>query len=60
MLARKNESNALVSNTIVLGEDSLDEDVVDLGEDSLDEDEEDNILYIRFDRVARDGDISPR
>ncbi|KAG5582894.1 hypothetical protein H5410_053521 [Solanum commersonii] len=48
VLARKNESSALVLNTI------------DLGEDSLDEDEEDNMLDICFDRVARDGDISPR
>ncbi|KAH0656529.1 hypothetical protein KY285_031411 [Solanum tuberosum] len=72
VLARKNESNALVSNTIDLGEysfdedrvdlgeDSLDEDGVDLGEDSLDKDEEDNMLDICFDRVAREGDISPR
>ncbi|KAG5598535.1 hypothetical protein H5410_029905 [Solanum commersonii] len=72
VLARKNESSALVSNTIDLGEDSLDEDGVDLGddsldedgvdlgEDSLDEDEEDNMLDICFDRVAREGDISPR
>ncbi|KAG5630697.1 hypothetical protein H5410_002414 [Solanum commersonii] len=36
VLARKNESSTLVSNTIDLGEDSLDEDGVDLGEDSLD------------------------
>ncbi|KAG5608542.1 hypothetical protein H5410_019823 [Solanum commersonii] len=43
-----------------LSEDSLDEDGVDLGEDSLDEDEEDNMLDICFDRVAREGDISPR
>ncbi|KAG5622811.1 hypothetical protein H5410_008029 [Solanum commersonii] len=43
VIARKNESSALVSNTIDLGEDSLDEDGVDLGEDSLDEDEEDNM-----------------
>uniref|UniRef100_M1E050 NB-ARC domain containing protein n=1 Tax=Solanum tuberosum TaxID=4113 RepID=M1E050_SOLTU len=48
VLAKKNESMALVSNTI------------DLGEDSLDEDEEDNMLDIWFDRVAREGDISPR
>ncbi|KAH0705660.1 hypothetical protein KY289_010736 [Solanum tuberosum] len=48
VLAKKNESRALVSNTI------------DLGEDSLDEDEEDNMLDICFDRVAREGDISPR
>ncbi|KAG5579378.1 hypothetical protein H5410_050005 [Solanum commersonii] len=48
VLARKNESSALVSNTI------------DLGEDSLNEDEEDNMLDICFDRVAREGDISPR
>ncbi|KAG5601975.1 hypothetical protein H5410_033345 [Solanum commersonii] len=46
---KKNESSALVSNTIDLGEDSLDEDREDLGKDSLDEDEEDNML-----------DISPR
>ncbi|KAG5569313.1 hypothetical protein H5410_059079 [Solanum commersonii] len=60
VLARKNESSTLVSNTIDLGEDSLDEDGVDLGEDSLDEDEEDNMLDICFDRVTREGDISPR
>ncbi|KAG5602264.1 hypothetical protein H5410_033634 [Solanum commersonii] len=60
VLARKNESSVLVSNIIDLGEDSLDEDGVDLGEDSLDEDEEDNMLDICFDRVAREGDISPR
>ncbi|KAK6778151.1 hypothetical protein RDI58_024869 [Solanum bulbocastanum] len=47
VIAKKNESRALVSNTI------------DLGEDSLDEDEED-MLDICFDRVAREGDISPR
>ncbi|KAG5570601.1 hypothetical protein H5410_060367 [Solanum commersonii] len=60
VLAKKNESRALVSNTIDLGEDSLDEDGVDLGEDSLDEDDKNNMLYICFDRVAREGDISPR
>ncbi|KAG5612388.1 hypothetical protein H5410_023669 [Solanum commersonii] len=72
LILRKNVSSALVSNTIDLGEDSLDEDGVDLGEDSLDEDgvdlgedsldedEEDNMLDICFDRVAREGDISPR
>ncbi|KAH0693895.1 hypothetical protein KY285_020992 [Solanum tuberosum] len=47
------ESRALVSNTIDLGEDSLDEDeedhMLDLGEDSLDEDEED-MLDICFDK----------
>ncbi|KAG5572606.1 hypothetical protein H5410_062372 [Solanum commersonii] len=48
VLAKKNESMALVSNTI------------DLGEDSLDEDEEDNMRDIWFDRVAREGDISLR
>ncbi|KAG5569314.1 hypothetical protein H5410_059080 [Solanum commersonii] len=53
VLARKNESSVLVSNTIDLGEDSLDEDGVDL-------DEEDNMLDICFDIVAREGDISPR
>ncbi|KAG5618108.1 hypothetical protein H5410_017932 [Solanum commersonii] len=60
VLEKKNESKALVSNTIDLSEDSLDEDEVDLGEDSLNEDEEDTILDICFDRVAREGDISPR
>ncbi|KAK4730979.1 hypothetical protein R3W88_023967 [Solanum pinnatisectum] len=45
VLARKNDSSALVSNTI------------DLGEDSLDEDKEDNILDICSDRVARERDI---
>ncbi|KAG5600698.1 hypothetical protein H5410_032068 [Solanum commersonii] len=47
-------------NSIDLGEKSLDENGVDLGEDSLDEDEEDNMLDICFDRVAREADISPR
>ncbi|XP_049399983.1 uncharacterized protein LOC125864091 [Solanum stenotomum] len=60
VLARKNKSSALVSNTIDLGEDSSDEDGVDLGEDSLDEDEEDNMLDTCFDRVAREEYISPR
>ncbi|KAH0757597.1 hypothetical protein KY290_021090 [Solanum tuberosum] len=63
VIAKKNESRALVSNTIDLGEDSLDEDekdnMLDLGEDSFDEDEED-MLDICFDRVAREGNISPR
>ncbi|KAG5609867.1 hypothetical protein H5410_021148 [Solanum commersonii] len=63
VIAKKNESRALVSNTIDLGEDSPDEDeednMLDMGEDSLDEDEED-MLDICFDRVAREGDISPR
>ena len=59
MLARKNESSALVPNTIYLGENYFDEDEVDLGEDSLDENEENNMLEIFFDRVSRDGDISP-
>ncbi|KAG5620753.1 hypothetical protein H5410_005971 [Solanum commersonii] len=35
------------------------DNMLDLGEDSLDEDEED-MLDICFDRVAREGDISPR
>ncbi|KAK4737005.1 hypothetical protein R3W88_000702 [Solanum pinnatisectum] len=56
----KNESSVLVSNTIDLGEDSLDEDdednMLNLGEDSLEED----MIDICFDRVAREGDISPR
>ncbi|KAH0692463.1 hypothetical protein KY285_019560 [Solanum tuberosum] len=63
VIAKKNESRVLVSNTIDLGEDFLDENeednMLDFGEDSLDEDEED-MLDICFDRVAREGDISPR
>ncbi|KAK4729170.1 hypothetical protein R3W88_022158 [Solanum pinnatisectum] len=63
VIAKKNESRALVSNIIDLGEDSLDEDeednMLDLGENSLDEDEED-MLDICFDRVATEGYISPR
>ncbi|KAG5579609.1 hypothetical protein H5410_050236 [Solanum commersonii] len=63
VIAKKNESRALLSNTVDLGEDSLDEDkednMLDLGEDSLDGDEED-MLDICFDRVARERDISPR
>ena len=45
VIAKKNESKAFVSNTI------------DLGEDSLDEDDEDTMLYICFVRVVREGDI---
>uniref|UniRef100_M1DEP8 NB-ARC domain containing protein n=1 Tax=Solanum tuberosum TaxID=4113 RepID=M1DEP8_SOLTU len=48
VIAKKNESRALASNTI------------NLGEDSLGEDEEDNILDICFDRVSMEHDISPR
>ncbi|KAG5616292.1 hypothetical protein H5410_016116 [Solanum commersonii] len=63
VIAKKNESRALLSNPIDLGEDSLDEDeednMLDLGENSLDEDKED-MLDICFDRVSREGDISPR
>ncbi|KAG5579716.1 hypothetical protein H5410_050343 [Solanum commersonii] len=54
VIAKKNESRVLVSNTIDLGEDFLDENeevnMLDFGEDSLDEDEED----------IMDIDISPR
>ncbi|KAG5608917.1 hypothetical protein H5410_020198 [Solanum commersonii] len=64
VIAKKNESRALVLNTIDLGEDSLDENeednMLDLSEDSLDEDEEDNMLDICFDKVAREGNTSPR
>ncbi|KAH0720975.1 hypothetical protein KY284_006005 [Solanum tuberosum] len=63
VIAKKNESRVLVSNTIDLGEDFLDaneeDNMLDFGEDSLDEDEED-MLDMCFDRVAREGDISPR
>ncbi|KAH0642842.1 hypothetical protein KY289_033816 [Solanum tuberosum] len=63
VIAKKNESRVLVSNTIDLGEDFLDENeednMLDFGEDSLDEDEED-MLDMCFDRAAREGDISPR
>ncbi|KAG5586272.1 hypothetical protein H5410_046706 [Solanum commersonii] len=44
VIAKKNESRTLALNTI------------DLDEDSLVEDEEDNMLDICFDRVAREGD----
>ena len=47
VIAKKNESRTLLSNT------------VDLGENSLDEAEKD-MLGVCFDRVAREGDISPR
>ncbi|KAK4727048.1 hypothetical protein R3W88_031965 [Solanum pinnatisectum] len=33
---------------------------IDLGEEFFEEDEEDNMLDICFDKVARDGDLSPR
>ncbi|KAK4714270.1 hypothetical protein R3W88_020177 [Solanum pinnatisectum] len=53
VIAKKNESRVLVSNTIDLGEDSLDENeednMLDFGEDSLDEDEE-YMLDMCFDR----------
>ena len=54
MIAKKNESRALVSNTINLDEDSLIEDeednMLDLSEDSLDEDEKD--MDICFDILS--------
>ncbi|KAH0683477.1 hypothetical protein KY290_022095 [Solanum tuberosum] len=60
VIAKNNyESRALVSNTIYLGEDYVDEDeedhMLDLDEDSLDEDEEneENMLDICFDKLAR-------
>uniref|UniRef100_M1DYT0 NB-ARC domain containing protein n=1 Tax=Solanum tuberosum TaxID=4113 RepID=M1DYT0_SOLTU len=53
--ARKNEQEALASEfSPTRGYDS------DLGDDSFNEDEEENMLDVCFDKVARDGDISPR
>ena len=55
VIAKNNESKALVSNTIDLCKDSFDEDeednMIGLGEDSFDEDEE-YMLDICFDRVS--------
>lgn len=56
-IAKKNEQEALAS-----GFSPINAYASDLGDDSFDEDEdeEDNMLDICFDKVARDGDISPR
>ncbi|KAH0709798.1 hypothetical protein KY290_011203 [Solanum tuberosum] len=51
VIAKKNESGALA-----LGISQC----IDLGEEFFEEDEEDNMLDICFDKVARDGDLSPR
>ncbi|WMV07101.1 hypothetical protein MTR67_000486 [Solanum verrucosum] len=55
VIAKKNEVEALAS-----GVNPTNAYAIDLGDDSFDEDEEDNILDECFDKVARDGDISPR
>ncbi|KAH0742607.1 hypothetical protein KY290_030600 [Solanum tuberosum] len=55
VIAKKNEVEALAS-----GVNPTNSYAIDLGDDSFDEDEEDNILDECFDKVARDGDISPR
>ncbi|KAM3270574.1 hypothetical protein P3S67_028776 [Capsicum chacoense] len=66
VITNKNESKPVASKfsptTVDLSKYVLDEEEndIDLGEDSFDEDDEDNILDICFDKVARDGDISPR
>ncbi|PHT30596.1 hypothetical protein CQW23_29817 [Capsicum baccatum] len=66
VIANKNESKLVASKfsptTVDLSKYVLDEEEndIDLGEDSFDKDDEDNILDICFDKVARDGDISPR
>lgn len=55
IIAKKKEQEALASEfSPTRGYES------DLGDDSFDEDEEENMLDICFDKVARDGDISPR
>ncbi|KAG5611951.1 hypothetical protein H5410_023232 [Solanum commersonii] len=55
IIAKKKEQEALASEfSPTRGYES------DLGNDSFDEDEEENMLDICFDKVARDGDISPR
>ncbi|KAG5577108.1 hypothetical protein H5410_057242 [Solanum commersonii] len=55
VIAKKNEVEALAS-----GANPTNAYDIDLGDSSFDEDEEDNILHECFDKVARDGDISPR
>ncbi|KAH0746427.1 hypothetical protein KY285_008084 [Solanum tuberosum] len=55
VIAKKNEVEALAS-----GVNPTNAYDIDLGDNSFDEDEEDNILHECFDKVARDGDISPR
>ncbi|KAK4710989.1 hypothetical protein R3W88_005502 [Solanum pinnatisectum] len=55
VIAKKNEVEALASRV-----NPTNANAIDLGDDSFDEDEEDNILDECFDKVARDGDISPR
>ncbi|KAH0715185.1 hypothetical protein KY284_008090 [Solanum tuberosum] len=54
VIAKKNEVEALAS-----GVNPTNAYDIDLGDNSFDEDEEDNILHECFDKVARDGDISP-
>ncbi|KAK4721844.1 hypothetical protein R3W88_012077 [Solanum pinnatisectum] len=56
-IAKKNEQEALAS-----GFSPINAYTSDLGDDSFDEDEdeEDNMLDICFDKVARDGHMSPR
>ncbi|KAK6784662.1 hypothetical protein RDI58_018117 [Solanum bulbocastanum] len=51
VIAKKNESGALASGI---------SQCIDLGDEFFEEDEEDNSLDICFDKVARDGDLSPR
>ncbi|KAH0714103.1 hypothetical protein KY284_007008 [Solanum tuberosum] len=55
VIAKKNEVEALASRV-----NPTNAYAIDLGDDCFDEDEEDNILDECFDKVARDGDISPR
>ncbi|KAK4707141.1 hypothetical protein R3W88_033280 [Solanum pinnatisectum] len=55
VIAKKNEVEALAS-----GVNPTNAYAIDLGDDSFNEDEEDNILDECFDKVSRDGDISPR
>ncbi|KAK4715565.1 hypothetical protein R3W88_013903 [Solanum pinnatisectum] len=55
IIAKKKEQEALASEfSPTKGYES------DLGDDSFDEDKEETMLHICFDKVARDGDISPR
>ncbi|KAH0770728.1 hypothetical protein KY290_014709 [Solanum tuberosum] len=54
-IAKKNEQEALAS-----GFSPINSYASDLGDDSFDEDEDEDMLDICFDTMAKDGDISPR
>lgn len=55
VIANKNESE-----TLALEFSSTNNNAIDMDSESFDEDEEDDMLDEFFDKVSRDGDISPR